>query len=84
MEAWYQMQENIENSPNMHTQGVIIKSLYNGVSAWARLLLDGLTNGQLATGDPSFAKYTLLSLFGIVVRQREKLSFNNSKKIWKK
>jgi hypothetical protein len=44
MEAWYRMQESVENSPNVHTQGFIIKIFYNGVSAWSRLFLDGLTN----------------------------------------
>jgi hypothetical protein len=41
MEAWYQMQENVGNSPNVHTQSSIIKSFYNGISSWDRLLLDG-------------------------------------------
>jgi hypothetical protein len=63
MKAWYRMQENVENSPNMHTQSSIIKSFYNGISAWGRLFLDGLTNGHFATRDPSFAKYTSVSLF---------------------
>jgi hypothetical protein len=47
MEAWYRMQESVENIPNVHTQCFIIKRFYNGVSAWSRLLLDGLTNGHL-------------------------------------
>jgi hypothetical protein len=64
MEAWYRMQENVGNIPNVHTRSSIIKSFYNGVSAWSRIFIDGLTNGHFAIGDPSFAKYTLVSLFG--------------------
>jgi hypothetical protein len=54
MEAWYRMQENVENSPNVHTQSSIIKRFYNRISAWGRIFLDGLTNGHFATSDPSF------------------------------
>jgi hypothetical protein len=71
MEAWYRMQENVENSPNIHTQGVIIRSFYNGISAWARLFLNSLTNGHFVTGDPSFANYTLMSLFGNYGKTKE-------------
>jgi hypothetical protein len=74
------MQENVENSPNMHTKSSIIKSFYNGINAWGRLFLDGLTNGHFATGDPSFAKYTLGCLFGNYGKTRRKSSFNNLRK----
>jgi hypothetical protein len=57
-----------------------MKSFYNGISAWGRIFLDGLTNGHFSTGDPSFAKYTLVSLFGNYVRLRRKLSFKNLRK----
>jgi hypothetical protein len=63
MEVWYRMQENVENSPNVHTQSSVIKRFYDGTSAWVRFFLDGLTNGHFATGDPSFIKYTLVNLF---------------------
>jgi hypothetical protein len=71
MEAWYTMQENVENSPNIHTQGVIIRSFYNGISAWGRLFLDSLTNGHFIMGDPSFANYNLMSFFGNYGKTKE-------------
>jgi hypothetical protein len=37
MEAWYRMQENVGNSPDMHSQSSIVKGFYNGISAWCRL-----------------------------------------------
>jgi hypothetical protein len=67
------MQQNVENSPNVHTQSSIIKSFYNGTSAWGRLFLDDLTNGHFAMGDPSFAKYTLVSLFGNHGKTKEEI-----------
>jgi hypothetical protein len=73
MEAWYRMQENVEDRPNVHTQSSIIKSFYNGTSAWGRLFLDGLTNGHFSNGDPSFAKYTLVSLFKNYCKTKEEI-----------
>jgi hypothetical protein len=79
MEAWYRMQENVGNSPNVHTQSSIIKSFYNGISAWGRIFLDGLTNGNFATGDPSFAKYTLVSLFGNYGKTKDEIKLQQFK-----
>jgi RNA recognition motif-containing protein len=73
MEAWYRMQENVRNSPNMHTEGSIIKSFYNGISNWDRIFLYGLTNGHFSTGSPSFEKYTLASLFGNYGKTKEEI-----------
>jgi hypothetical protein len=73
------MQENVENSPNVHTQGSIMKSFYNKISAWGRLFLDGLTNGHFATGDPSFAKYTLVSLFKNHGKTKEEIKLQQFK-----
>jgi hypothetical protein len=84
IEAWYRMQENVGNSPNMHTQGSIIKSFYNGVSAWGRIFLDGLTNGHFATGDPSLANILWQACLEIMVRLKRILSFNNLKENYKK
>jgi hypothetical protein len=79
MEAWYRMQENIENSPNVNTLSSIIKIFYNGPSAWGRVFLDGLTNGHFATSDPSFAKYTLVSLFGNCGKTKEEIELQQFK-----
>jgi hypothetical protein len=79
MEAWYHMQENVGNISNVHTQSSIIKSFYNGVSAWGRIFLDGLTNGHFVTGDPSFAKYTLVSLFGNYGKTKEDIKLQQFK-----
>jgi hypothetical protein len=79
MEAWYRMQQNVENRSNVQTQGIILKNFYNGVSAWARLFLDGLTNGYFAMGDPSFAKYALLSLFGNHGKTKEEIKLEHFK-----
>jgi hypothetical protein len=79
MKAWYMMQESVENSLNVHTQGFILKRFYNGVSAWSRLFLDGLTNEHLATDDPSFAKYTLMSLFGNHGKRKEQIKLQQFK-----
>jgi hypothetical protein len=73
------MQENVENSPNVHTQSSIIKSFYNGISSWDILFLDGLTNGHFAIGDPSFAKYTLISLFGNHGKTKEEIKLQKFK-----
>jgi hypothetical protein len=59
----------------MHTQGVIMKSFYNGTIDWARLFLDGLTNRHFATGDPSFTKYTLIILFENYGKTKEEIKF---------
>jgi hypothetical protein len=79
MEAWYHMQDNVGNSPNMHTQSSIIESFYNGVSAWGRIFLDGLNNGHFVTGDPSFAKYTMVSLFGNYGKTKEEIKLRQFK-----
>jgi hypothetical protein len=79
MEAWYCMQENVGNSPNVHTQSSIIRSFYNGISAWGKIFLDGLTNGQFSTGDPSFAKYTLESLFENYGKTKEEIKLQQFK-----
>jgi hypothetical protein len=76
MEAWYRRQESVESSPNMHIQGFIKK---NGVSAYSRFFLDGLTNGHFAMGDPSFAKYNLMSLFGNHGKTNEKIKLQQFK-----
>jgi hypothetical protein len=73
------MQENVGNSPNVHTQSSIIKRFYNRVSDWGRIFLDGLTNGHFVTGDPSFAKYTLVSLFGNYGKTREEIKLQQFK-----
>jgi hypothetical protein len=79
MEAWYHMQENVGNSRNVHTQSSIIKSIYNGISAWGKIFLDGLINGHFSTGDPSFAKYTLESLFGNYGKTKEEIKLQQFK-----
>jgi hypothetical protein len=78
------MQESVENSPNVHTQGFIIKICYSGVSAWSRLFLDGLTNGHFATGNPSVAKYTLMSLSGNYVKSKEEIQLQKLKEDFEK
>jgi hypothetical protein len=73
------MQENLGNIPNVHTQSSIIKSIYNGISAWGKIFLDGLTNGHFSTGDPSFARYTLESLFGNYGKTKEEIKLQQFK-----
>jgi hypothetical protein len=68
------MQESVENSPNVHTQGFIIKRFYHGLSAWSKVFLDGLTNGHIATGDPS-----LMSLFGNHGKTKEEIKLQQLK-----
>jgi hypothetical protein len=79
MEVWYRMQENVGNSPNMHTQSSIMKSFYNGISPWGRIFLDGLTNGHFSTGDQYLAKYTLVSLFGNDGKTKEEIKLQQFK-----
>jgi hypothetical protein len=64
----------------MHTQSLIIKSFYNGISAWGRIFINGLTNGHFSTGDPSFAKYTLVSLFGNYGKTKEEIKLQQFNK----
>jgi hypothetical protein len=70
MEIWFRMQ----GSTWFH-----YKRLFNGVSTWFRLFLDGLTNGHFATGDPSFAKYTLMSLFRNHGKTKEEIKLQKLK-----
>jgi hypothetical protein len=58
----------------------MIKSFYIGTSAWGRLFIDGWTDGHFATGDPSFAKYTLVSLFRNYGKTKEEIKLQQFKK----